>query len=154
VGQTVAELLARRFGTLDALKSATPEEIAAVPGIGSTIAEAVASFFHDPSNRKLLERLEHAGLTLVEPRAIRSGGPLSGKTYVLTGSLPTLSRSEATALIENAGGRVASSVSKQTDAVVAGEAAGTKLDKARTMGIEVIDEAELRMRVGATTSES
>lgn len=154
VGQTVAELLARHFGTMSALKLATPEEIAAVPGIGSTIAQAVASFFHDASNRKLLERLEQAGLTLVEPRAIRSGGPLAGKTYVITGTLPTLSRSEATTLIENAGGRVAGSVSKQTDAVVVGETAGTKLEKAQALGIEVIDEAELLARVGPTTSET
>ena len=99
-----------------------------------------------------VERLEAAGLTLTEPRAVR-GGPLAGRTYVLTGSLPTLSRTEAAALIEAAGGRVAGSVSKQTDAVVAGEAAGTKLEKARTLGIEIIDEAELRARVGATETK-
>jgi DNA ligase (NAD+) len=150
VGATVAELLARHFGAMDALKSATEEEIAAIPGVGDTIAGAVASFFHDPSNRKLLERLEGAGLTLTEPGAIRSGGPLAGKSYVLTGTLPTLSRTEATALIERAGGRVTGSVSRQTDAVVAGEAAGTKLEKARTLGIEIIDEAELKARAGFT----
>jgi DNA ligase (NAD+) len=154
VGTTVAQLLARHFGSLEALKAATPEMIASVPGIGSTIAEAVASFFHDPSNRKLIERLAEAGLTLTEPDAIPRGGPLTGKSYVLTGTLPTLSRSEATALIEAAGGRVTSSVSKQTDALVAGEAAGTKLEKARTLGIEVIDEAELVARAGSTESGS
>ncbi len=154
VGATVAELLARHYGTLDALKAATAEDIAGIPGVGSTIAEAVASFFHDPSNRKLLERLAESGLTLSEPRAIRSGGPLAGQTYVLTGTLPTLSRSEATALIESAGGRVGGSVSKQTSAVVAGESAGTKLEKARTLGIEIIDEAELVKRAGATESDS
>jgi DNA ligase (NAD+) len=109
----------------------------------------VASFFHDASNRRLLERLEEAGLALSEPLAVRSGGPLAGKSYVLTGTLPTLSRPQAAALVEAAGGRVTSSVSKQTDTVVAGEAAGSKLEKARALGIEVIEEAELLRRVRA-----
>ena len=149
VGKNVATLLARRFGSLDGVQAATREEIAAVPGIGPTIAEAVASFFRDPSNRRLLKRLAEAGLTLTEPRAIKHGGPLAGKNYVVTGTLPTLSRADATALIEAAGGRVTGSVSKQTDAVVAGESAGTKLEKARALGIEIIDEAELLNRVGS-----
>jgi len=106
----------------------------------------VASFFHDASNRRLLERLEAAGLTLTEPRAVQGGGPLAGKSYVLTGTLPTLSRGEAASLVEAAGGRVTGSVSKQTDTVVAGDAAGSKLDKARSLGIEIIDEAELLRR--------
>ena len=146
VGKNVAMLLARRFGSLQALKSASREEIHGVPGVGPTIADAVASFFHDASNRRLLEHLEVAGLTLTEPLAVASGGPLAGKSYVLTGTLPTLSRGEATALVEAAGGRVTGSVSKQTDAVVAGEAAGSKLEKARALGIEIIDEAELLRR--------
>jgi len=150
VGKNVAMLLARHFGTLEALKAASPEEINAVPGVGPAIAEAVASFFHDPSNRRLLDRLVDAGLTLTEPRAVRGGGPLAGKSYVITGTLPGLSRSEATALIEEAGGRVTGNVSKQTDAVVAGEAAGSKLEKARSLGIEVIDETELLHRVQRT----
>ena len=146
VGQNVATLLARRFGSLEALKSASSDEIHAVPGVGPTIAEAVASFFHDPSNRRLLERLQEAGLMLTEPEARASGGPLSGKNYVLTGTLPTLSRGAATTLIEAAGGRVTGSVTKQTDTVVTGEEAGSKLEKARTLGIEIIDEAELLRR--------
>ena len=147
VGKNVASLLARRFGSLDALKSASSDEIHAVPGVGPTIAEAVASFFHDPSNRLLLERLQEAGLTLTEPEAQESGGALNGKNYVLTGTLPTLSRSTATTLIETAGGRVTGSVTKQTDTVVAGGDAGSKLEKARSLGIEIIDEAELLRRV-------
>lgn len=146
VGKNVATLLARQVGSLEALKSATRDEIHAVPGVGPTIADAVASFFHDPSNRRLLERLEEAGLTFSEPGAVRSGGPLSGKSYVLTGTLPTLSRGEAAALIEAAGGRVTGSVSKQTDTVVAGDTAGSKLEKARALEIEIIDEAELLRR--------
>jgi DNA ligase (NAD+) len=147
VGKNVATLLARRFGSLQALKSASRDDIHGVPGVGPTIADAVASFFHDASNRRLLDRLEEAGLTLIEPQAVQSGGPLTGKSYVLTGTLPTLSRGEAAALVEAAGGRVTGSVSKQTDAVVAGEAAGSKLEKARALGIEIIDEAELLRRV-------
>jgi DNA ligase (NAD+) len=147
VGKNVATLLARRFGSLQALKSASRDDIHRVPGVGPTIADAVASFFHDASNRRLLDRLEEAGLTLIEPQAVQSGGPLAGKSYVLTGTLPTLSRGEAGALVEAAGGRVTGSVSKQTDAVVAGEAAGSKLEKARALGIEIIDEAELLRRV-------
>jgi DNA ligase (NAD+) len=147
VGSTVAQLLARRFGSMDALMTATEAEINDVPGIGGAIAEAVVHFFGERRNRTLIERLRKAGLTFTEPAAVQEGGPLSGKTYVLTGTLPTLSRPEATALIERAGGRVAGSVSKKTDAVVAGEEAGGKLDKAKALGIEVITEAELRRRV-------
>jgi len=147
VGKNIATLLARRFASLPALKAATPEEIAAVPGIGSTIALAVASFFQDPSNRRLLQRLEAAGLALTEPEAVGGGGPLAGRNYVLTGTLPTLSRGEAARMIERAGGRVTSNVSKQTDAVVSGEGAGSKLDKARSLGIEIIDERELLNRL-------
>jgi DNA ligase (NAD+) len=148
VGRNVATLLARRFGFLDALKSAPEEEIRNVPGVGPTIAAAVASFFQDPASRRLLDRLAAAGLTLTEPSAVAGDAPLAGKSFVLTGTLPTLSRSEAAALIENAGGRVTGTVSKKTDAVVAGADAGSKLEKARTLGIEVIDEAELLRRVG------
>jgi DNA ligase (NAD+) len=147
VGKNVATLLARRFGTMDLLKSASLEEINSVPGVGPAIADAVASFFHDTSGRRLVQRLAEAGLTLTEPTAIQGDGPLIGKSYVLTGTLPTLSRGEAAALVEGAGGRVTGSVSKKTDAVVAGDDAGGKLDKARTLGIEVIDEAELLRRV-------
>jgi DNA ligase (NAD+) len=148
VGSTVAQLLARRFGSMDALMTATEVEINDVPGIGGAIAEAVVHFFGERRNRTLIERLRKAGLTFTEPAAVQEGGPLSGTTYVLTGTLATLSRTEATALIERAGGRVAGSVSKKTDAVVAGEEAGGKLDKAKALGIEVIGEAELLKRVG------
>ena len=148
VGKTVAQLLARRFGTMAGLMDASEEAINDVPGIGGAIAEAVVGFFGEPRNRRLIERLERAGLTFVEPGAAEAGGALAGKAYVLTGTLPTLSRSEATDLIEQAGGRVAGSVSKKTDAVVAGADAGGKLEKARALGVEVIDEAELLRRVG------
>lgn len=150
VGQTVAQLLARHFGTMDALARADRETIGAVMGIGPTIAEAVAAFFEEPRNHVLIEQLRAAGLNFTEPRATNSSGALAGKTYVLTGTLPTLTRSRATELIEAAGGRVGSSVSRKTDAVVAGEDAGGKLEKATTLGVEVIDEGELLRRVGET----
>jgi DNA ligase (NAD+) len=148
VGKTVAVLLARRFGTMQALMQASVETINAVPGVGPTIAAAVVAFFAEPRNTELIGRLERAGLTFSEPGAAGGDGALSGRTYVLTGTLPTLSRTEATGLIEAAGGRVAGSVSKKTDAVVAGDDAGSKLEKAKELGVEVIDEAELLRRVG------
>jgi DNA ligase (NAD+) len=148
VGKTVAVLLARRFGTMQALMEASEETINDVPGIGPAIAEAAAAFFQEPRNRRLLQRLERSGLTFSEPRAHDADGALAGKTLVLTGTLPTLSRARAIELIEAAGGRVAGSVSKRTDAVVAGDEAGGKLDKAKALGVETIDEAELLRRLG------
>ncbi|HET8634174.1 MAG TPA: NAD-dependent DNA ligase LigA [Gemmatimonadales bacterium] len=147
VGKTVAQLLARRFGSMDALKKASAEAIAETSGVGPTIADAVTSFFADPRNRDLVERLESAGLRPVAETA-PTDGVLSGRCYVLTGTLPNLSRSDATRLLEEAGARVAGSVSKKTDAVVAGADAGGKLEKARQLGVEIIDEAELLRRVG------
>lgn len=148
VGKNVAQLLARRFGTLQALANAGEDAIGGVPGIGPAIATAVVEFFATPANQALIDRLVRAGLTVDEPNAEPVGGPLSGKAYVLTGTLPTLSRGEATALIEGAGGRVTGTVTKKTDVVVAGEQSGSKLDKARKLGVEVIDEPELLRRVG------
>jgi DNA ligase (NAD+) len=141
-------LLARRFRTMQALMQASEAAINDVPGVGPTIAHAVVAFFSEPRNVDLLGRLERSGLTFTEPGAAGGDGALSGKTYVLTGTLPTLSRTEATGLIESAGGRVAGSVSRKTDAVVAGEEAGSKLEKAKELGVEVIDEDELLRRVG------
>jgi len=149
VGATAAQLLARRFGTMDALMAATEEEIEAVRGVGGIIARSVARYFQDPSAPALIEKLRHAGVNLVEPRHAEAEGPLVGKTVVITGTLPTLSRAAATELVEQAGGRVTSSVSKATSFVVAGEEAGGKLEKARALGIEVIDEAQLVARAGA-----
>jgi DNA ligase (NAD+) len=151
VGKTVAVLLARRFGQLDALATAARGSgLGGLPGVGPVIAESVSAFFNEPRNQKLLEELKAAGVNQVEPNAASADGVLAGKTYVLTGSLPTLSRARATSLIEEAGGRVAGSISKKTDALVAGEEAGSKLDKAKELGVEVIDEAELLRRVRAS----
>jgi DNA ligase (NAD+) len=146
VGATAAQLLARHFGTLDALSRATEEEILAVRGIGGIIARSVVHYFQDPSAAQLVTKLAERGVNMTEPRQATASGSLRGTTAVITGTLPTLTRSEATDLIEGAGGRVTSSVSKATTFVVAGAEAGSKLEKARTLGVEVIDEAELLRR--------
>jgi DNA ligase (NAD+) len=151
VGKTVAVTLARRFGTLEAIATASRETIEAVPGVGDTIASAVTDWFQHPKNLDLVERLRAAGLQLNEPQAtVVRGGPLSGQTLVLTGTLPTLKRSEARKLIENAGGRVADAVSRNVNTVVAGDEAGSKLEKARQLGLSIIDEAELLRRIAGT----
>ena len=147
VGVQGARLLARQFGTMQALAKAPVETIGEVRGIGPAIAEAVAGFFADARNRKLIARLKDLGLRMDEPAGERGGsGPLAGQTYVITGTLPTLSRAEAGRIIETAGGHVTDSVSKQTTALVVGGEPGSKLDKARALGIAVIDEAELLRR--------
>lgn len=149
VGAGAAELLARHFGTLDALMAADEQTIANVHGIGDTIAHSVAEYFRDPAARELIERLRVMELTFSEPRTAPAGGALRGATVVITGTLPTLSRQQAIQLIERQGGRVTDSVSKKTSFVVAGESPGSKLEKARTLGVEVIDEAELLRRLGS-----
>jgi len=148
VGSSAAEILARHFGTLDALQAASVEAVRELRGIGDTIARATVDYLADPWARDLLERLRRAGLTLTEPRRVSAGGALSGLTVVITGTLPTLTREQATAVIESAGGRVTSAVSKATGLLLAGTDAGAKLAKAQTLGVPIIDEAELRRRVG------
>src|SRR3954471_9555471 len=155
VGAIAAQLLAQHFGTMDALMAASAADILSVRGIGATMANGVVAYFADPSGKRLIERLRSSGVNFTEPRAVVAGGPFSGLTFVITGTLPTLSRSKATALIEAAGGRVTGSVSKATDFLLAGEEAGSKLDKAKSLGVEIIDEANLlrRMNSDATSSE-
>lgn len=155
VGSIAAQLLAQHFGNLDALVSATADDILNVRGIGATIADGVVAYFSDPAGRALVEKLRASGVNFMEPRAVVAGGPLSGQTVVITGTLPTLSRARATALIESAGGRVTGSISKSTSFLVAGEEAGSKLEKAKSLGVETIEEAELlrRTRSSATSSQ-
>jgi len=148
VGDASAQLLARHFGTLDRLASASAEQVLAIRGIGEEIASAVTSYFSDASAKRLLDKLRAHGVNFAEPEAVAEGGALLGKTVVITGTLPGLSRAQATKLIEAHGGRVTGSVSRATSFIVAGEEAGSKLDKAKELGIEVIEEAELLRRVG------
>ena len=144
VGENVAQLLARHFGDLDPLIAATPEEIDAVPGIGSTIAESVSRFFADPRNAAEVTRLRELGVAWVRAAVTpRRDGPLTGKSFVLTGTLHGTTREDAKRRIEEAGGRVTSSVSKQTDYVVAGADPGSKLAKAQELELTVVDEAGL-----------
>src|SRR5436189_5158435 len=132
VGVQGARLLARHFGTMKALAKASADEINKIRGIGPAIAEAVAGFFAEPKNRKLVERLEKLGLNMKEPEATEGKGPLAGQVYVITGTLPSLSRAKAAELIEAAGGHVSDAVSKKTTAVVVGADAGSKLEEATT----------------------
>jgi DNA ligase (NAD+) len=151
VGSGVAKALGRGFATLDDVFAASVDQLTECEDVGEVIAQSVVQWHGDARNRKLIERLRQAGLNLksalYQPRA--KAGPLAGKTFVLTGTLPTLKREEATAKIEAAGGKVSNSVSKKTDYVVAGADAGSKLDKAQKLGVKIIDEAELLRLCGA-----
>ncbi len=146
IGQRSAQLLAQRFGEMDGVMSATAEEIAGIEGYGEIMAQSVVDFFALEQNRRLIERLKELGLNM-RCDTVPAAGTLSGKTFVLTGTLPTLSRSEAKAMIEAVGGKVSGSVSKKTGYVVAGEEAGSKLTKANELGIPVIGEDELRAMI-------
>ena len=145
VGSQNAAILAGDFGTIDALAAASEEQLVASEGIGREIATSVALFFAQPPNRAMIGRLKKAGVDMTTPLRPREPvGVLAGKTLVLTGTLPSLTRDEAAELIVAAGGKVSSAVSKKTDYVVAGDEAGSKLAKAETLGIAILDEAGLR----------
>ncbi len=147
VGERTAQFLAEHFGSLDAIMKASAEELEEVNEVGPRIAESIVEFFADEHNRKLVSDLRKAGLTFTG-RKKEKGTKLTGKTFVLTGTLARHTRDEAKKMIEDAGGRVSGSVSKKTDYVVAGSDAGSKLDKARGLGVTVIGEAELEGLVG------
>ena len=142
VGQKAGKVLAARFGTLDALMAADAETLTAVPDIGAITAQSLLEWFQSPQSRHLIETLREAGVSFDSTEA-PVGEALAGKTFVLTGTLEHLGRKEATELIEAQGGKVSGSVSKKTSYVVAGEAAGSKLQKAAELGIPVLTEAEL-----------
>jgi DNA ligase (NAD+) len=144
VGERTAQLLARHFGSMEAMENASAEELQQVEEVGPRVSEAIREFFAEEKNRELVERFKAAGLRMTEERKTSAGPqPLAGKTFVLTGTLPTMSRDEAKQKIEAAGGKVSGSVSKRTNYVVAGEEAGSKLDKARELGVPVLDETAL-----------
>jgi DNA ligase (NAD+) len=142
VGARTAELLAEHFGSMDEIMQASTEQLQEVQDIGPSVSASIREFFDEPHNRELVKRLESYGLTLKGTKKVR-GTSLAGKTFVLTGTLPNYSRDQAKKMIEDAGGKVTGSVSKKTDYVVAGADAGSKLDKARELGVKVIDEAEM-----------
>lgn len=145
VGERTAQLLAEHFGSMDDLLHAPVEELEQVREVGPEIAESIRRFFHEPQNRRLIERLRDYGLPMKSAvRRQRLPQVFAGKTFVLTGTLDNMTREEATALIEERGGRVTSSVSRKTNFVVAGSDPGSKLDKARAAGVPILDEAALR----------
>jgi len=143
VGERTAQFLAEHFGSMEALETAGVEELQDVNEVGPRIAESIVEFFSIAANRKLVERLREAGLTLTGQKKPR-GTRLAGKTFVLTGTLAHFTRNEAKKMIEDAGGKVTGSVSKKTDYVVAGADAGSKLDKAKELGVKVIDGKEMK----------
>jgi DNA ligase (NAD+) len=148
VGERTGQLLADHFGSLDKLARATPEELVEAEEVGPRVEEAIREFFHEKRNRYVIDKLRKAGLQFEQKTPRKVEGKLAGLQFVLTGTLPTYSRDQATRMIEEAGGRVVGSVSKKTDYVVAGAEAGSKLEKARALGVKVIDEAGLQKLVG------
>jgi DNA ligase (NAD+) len=140
VGTSAARALADAFGSIDKIVAAPAEEIAAVDGVGDVIAGAVRAYFDRPETREQIEKLRRAGVKLEEQRAPRTG-PLTGQTFVITGTLAALSREEAKARIEASGGKVTNSLSAKTTYLVVGESPGSKLDKATKLGVKTLDEA-------------
>ena len=147
VGERTAQLLAEYFGSMDKFREATAEELHEVEEIGPKVAQSIIEFFREKRNRNVIEKLRKAGLQYEQVKR-RRGGTLEGMHFVLTGSLPSLSREEATGMIEEAGGRVTGSVSKKTNYLVVGEDPGSKFEKAQSLGVETIDEAGLRKLIG------
>ncbi|MGI9189444.1 MAG: NAD-dependent DNA ligase LigA [Longimicrobiaceae bacterium] len=149
VGATAAEILAREMGSMQRLREATAEELAALHGIGATTAEALTVFLAEPHNRHTIEKLEAAGVELTHAGGAPPSGPLQGLAFVITGTLPTLTRAAAVALITDAGGRVTGTVTGRTDYLVAGDEAGSKLARARDLGVPVLSEEDLLARLAA-----
>ncbi|OLC11890.1 MAG: DNA ligase (NAD(+)) LigA [Candidatus Rokubacteria bacterium 13_1_40CM_69_27] len=149
VGERVAALLAHQFGSMERLQQASLDELSDIRGIGPQIAQAVRKFFDDDTNTDVIRRLSEAGVDMTQPDFVAEGPrPLAGKTFVLTGTLASITREAARELTERLGGRVTSVVSKKTDYVVAGEAPGSKVDDARRLGVTVLDEAAFLALVG------
>jgi len=148
VGEHTAKVLAKRFPTLDALASADIEQLKQIHEIGAKVAEAVVDYFADPTNQLLLAKLRQLGVNPASEATVQRDGRLTGQTFVVTGTLATMARSEAEALVERLGGRAAGSVSRKTDYLVAGENAGSKLERAQTLGVKIIDEQEFLAMTG------
>jgi len=149
VGVSTGELLAEHFGTMERLRSASEDELMEVEGVGPELAASIRHFFSTTAAREVIKRLEDAGVTMTQPkRKVASDSPLAGKTVVITGTLESMGRKEAQDLVKQLGGHPAGSVSKKTDLVVAGESAGSKLDKAKELGVKVVTEKEFMKLVG------
>jgi DNA ligase (NAD+) len=150
VGAAAAKELAARFGSLEALAEARRDELLGIGGIGETMADAIIAHFNEPRNRDLVSQLLNLGVAPTSPVRPAGAGAtaLAGKTFVLTGTLPSMAREEATARIEAAGGRVSGSVSRKTSYVLAGDEAGSKLEKARSLGVPIITEEEFLQMLG------
>lgn len=149
VGSTVAEALAAHFHTLDALATATPAQIQEVDGVGPIIAAGVAQWFADAHHQQVIEKMRAAGVNMVTTQSAPTSDKFAGKTFVLTGTLPTLTREQATALIKSHGGKVTDSVSKKTSYVVVGDSPGSKAEKAAQLGVVIIGEDELFMLINS-----
>jgi len=143
VGERTAQFLAEYFGSMASIAEASRDDLQGAAEVGPKVAESIFVFFREPQNQALVDRLKTAGLSFEYAVKRLAGGPLSGFTFVLTGTLPTMSREEAKQRIEAAGGKVAAAVSRRTSFLVAGEEAGSKLDKARELGVIIIDEGQL-----------
>jgi DNA ligase (NAD+) len=143
VGERTAQFLAEHFGSMDRIAAADVAELQGADEVGPKVGESIAAFFRESHNQTLLERLKAAGLQFTHEIKPKTGGKLKGLTFVLTGTLPSLTRDDAKEKIEAAGGKVTSAVSAKTSYVVAGEEAGSKLDKANALGLKVIGEPEL-----------
>jgi len=149
VGETTARDVARHFGSMQAIMDATPEQLLEVTDVGPAVAGSIHRFFAEPHNREIVDALGRQGVTPVAEAAAQGGG-LTGKTFVLTGTMPNWTRDDATRHILAAGGKVSGSVSRKTAYLVAGEEAGSKLTKARELGIAIIDEDGLKALLGLT----
>jgi DNA ligase (NAD+) len=151
VGEKAASTLARYLRTMTAIMEASADQLQAVPDVGPVVADSIRTFADEPHNRALVEKLAAAGVNMSSqqpPPSVAGPGPLTGKTFVLTGTLPTMTREQAEEAIERLGGKVSGSVSRKTAYVVVGEAAGSKLDKARELGVTTLTEEEFKAIIG------
>jgi DNA ligase (NAD+) len=152
IGERGAQVLARAFGSMESLETASLDALQATGEIGPVLAASLRSWLDEPRNRELVARLRAAGVRMEVPESERlhaaAPGPLTGRTYVITGTLASMTREEATAALERLGAKVAGSVSKKTTAVIVGEEAGSKADKARALGVATLDEAAFRALIG------
>ena len=146
--------MAEAFGDLHKIAASDEDELQKAEEVGPKVSHSIHQFFHEKHNQELVKRLRDAGFSFTHAVKKRAGGPLAGMTLVLTGTLPSLTRDDAKQHIEAAGGKVAGSVSKKTSYVVAGEEAGSKLDKARELGVAIVDEAGLLAMIGDAAGDA